>query len=94
MILDELHGPILLRETLHMFVADTDSLEDPLSAYGRAITQVGNLEFDRGSRLSLTKEYVLRILKRNKKHFENIFLRDTMSHFEDTLDSASEQIPE
>lgn len=79
---------------LQIFVSETDLKDDPLPFYIQAIQSVSAYIFEEDSRLASTQKFILRILERNKKHYENIVLRDTIGRFKDTLDSASSSIPE
>lgn len=60
--------------------------------YDEAIENVEAWQFSDNSRLDRTKKYILRILERNRKHYEELLYRTTLARFEEELSSATEEI--
>lgn len=69
-----------------------DEASDTVAVYDHAIDTVGAWEFERRSALERTQKYVLRILERNRKHYEELVYRNALARFEEDLESASEEI--
>lgn len=88
----EFEGPFVLRNLLQVFVLRADASVDTVAVYDEAIGYVENWKFDEDSRLDRTKKYVLRILERNRKHYEELLYRTTLARFEEELSSATEEI--
>lgn len=87
-VLDELDGPIILRQIIRLFVVETDSSNDSVSAYSGALAKIRNISVESGSRMESTKKYAVRILKRNLKIYENIVYRNAVANSNNTPDSA------
>ncbi len=92
LMLDDFDGPAILRSMLQMFVMEADNQWDVLETYSNAIDYVGWFDFSDSKRMKNTQNYILRILERNRKHYEQIVQRDIFSRFEGELNSASEEI--
>lgn len=78
-VFDNQDGPILLRQIIHMFVAETDSSSSAVDDYSGALAKVRNIKVEDGSRMQKTKKYAIRILERNMRIYENIVYRDALS---------------
>ena len=91
-ILEDFEGPFVLRNLLQIFVLRADQATDTVDVYDTAINSVETWQFTPDSRLEKTQKYILRILERNRKHYEQVVYRDMFDGFNSELDSATEAI--
>ncbi len=89
MVFDNQDGPIILRQIIHLFVAETDSSNNPVEAYSGALEKIRNIPVENGSRMQRTKRYAMRILARNMKIYEDIVHRDALSKSNNSSSSSS-----
>lgn len=91
-ILDEFEGPVILRQIARLFIQEASWSDDPISLYEYGIAKIELIQAPDDSRIAYTREYILRIFEQKKKRYEDEVYRMTYSRFEDTMNSASEDI--
>jgi Bacterial Ig domain len=93
-MLDEIDGPMILRQIAQIFVYEASQSEDPIALYDYGMTRIKELDTMPDSRLANTQSYVLRIFERQKKRYEETVYRNIVGRLEESLNSASEDIEE
>ena len=91
-ILDEFEGPVILRQIARLFILEASWSENPVSLYEYGIEKISLIQAPDDSRIAYTREHILRIFEQKKKRYEDEVYRMTYSRFEDTMNSASEDI--
>lgn len=91
-ILDESDGPVILRQVARILILEASQSDDPIGLYKYGISKIQTIQTSDGPRLVFTREYILRIFEQQLKRYEEQVNRTTYSRFEDTMNSASEEI--
>ena len=90
-ILDEMDGPILLRELAYMFIQEAKQSDDPIAFYDRGIEKILSLYIEEGTRLESTQKYVIRIFEQRQRQYEEALTRDISMRPEDIMNSATSE---
>ena len=91
-ILDEYEWPMILRHMARLFIQEVSWSDDPVGLYEYGIWKIQLIQAPDDSRLASTREYILRIFEQQKKRYEEQVYRTNYTRFEDTMNSASEEI--
>lgn len=91
-ILDEYEWPMILRQIARLFIQEASWSDDPVALYDYGIGKIELIQAPNDSRLAATREYILRIFEQQKRRYEEQVYRTNYSRFEDTMNSASEEI--
>lgn len=89
-LLDEMDGPIFLRELARLFIRDADESDDPSGMYDLGIEKIQALDIEEGTRLESTQRYVIRIFEQRQRQYEETIMRDIVNtRPEGTFSSAN-----
>ena len=81
--IDDQQGPLLLRYLTRLFIAEVEVSEDPLTLLDIGIEKMMYLEVLEDSRTASTRDFLIRILEKEKRRYEEMVYRDVVNSFED-----------
>ena len=94
LILDDTGWPVILRQIARLFAQEVNRSDDPIGLYEYATAKIEQIQVSEGTRLAFTREYILRIFEQQRKKYEDEVYRMAYTGFDDTMNSASEEIGE